>query len=328
MRARSTKAPVRDRRAYEEDDGPVRRAAPALETFLLKLLAEEEPEAGIPALVVGLAKGRATVEIEGDRQVLPLSSRLAATQQTSIAVGDEATVIDGVVRGIRPRRTWLGREDPLQGHGRVIVANVDVVVIVVSVVAPPLHPRIIDRYLIAIGRGGAEPLVAVNKIDLGDGELALLEPYATAGVAIVPVSADTGLGLDELRNRLEGKTCAFVGHSGVGKSSLMNAITPEIRQTTGEVSAGYGRGTHTTTASSMFDLGNGTRLVDTPGIRSFGLGKLTAEELEWGFPEFEGLVCRMRGCSHVHEPGCGVRQAVADGKVSEFRYETYRRLRG
>ncbi len=329
MRARSTKPQVRDRRAFDDEDGRApRRAAPALESFLLKLLEDEAPEGGQTALVVGLAKGRATVEMGAERLVLPLSAQLTATQQTSIAVGDEATVVNGVVRAIRPRRTWLGREDPLYGHGRVIVANVDVVVVVISVVAPPLHPRIIDRYLIAIGRGGAEPLVAVNKIDLGDEELVLLAPYAAAGVAIVPVSADTGFGLEELRGRLEGKTCAFVGHSGVGKSSLMNAIAPQIAQATGEVSEGYGRGTHTTTASSMFDLGGGTRLVDTPGIRSFGLGKLTAEELAWGFPEFENFGCRMRGCTHLHEPGCGVQQAVAEGAIPEFRYETYRRLRG
>ncbi len=324
MRARLTKTAPRDRRAYDEDDGaPARRAAPTLETFLLRLLAQEEPEGGEAAVVVGLAKGRATVEKDGNRLVLPLAPRLAAEQQSAVAVGDEVTVADGVVRAVRPRRTWLGREDPLNGHGRVIVANVDVVVVVVSVVAPPLHPRIIDRYLIAIARGGAQPLVAVNKIDLGDAELSLLDPYRAAGIEVVPCSADSGIGLDDLRGRLEGKTCAFVGHSGVGKSSLMNALAPQIGQETGAVSDGYGRGTHTTTASSMFDLGGRTRLVDTPGIRSFGLGKLTLEELAWGFPEFEGLGCRLRGCSHGHEPGCAVREAVERGELSGFRYETY-----
>jgi len=324
MRARSTKPQVRDRRAYDDEEGHApKRAAPALETFLLKLLADETPEDGELGIIVGLAKGRATVEIGGERLVLPLAPRLAAEQQTAVAVGDEATIANGVVRAIRPRRTWLGRDDPQVGHGRVIVANVDVVVVVVSVVAPPLHPRIIDRYLIAIGRGGAEPLVAVNKIDLGDEELAQLAPYAAAGIGIVPVSADAGVGIEELRRRLQGKTCAFVGHSGVGKSSLMNALAPQIGQATGGVSDGYGRGTHTTTASSMFDLGGGTRLVDTPGIRSLGLGKLTREELAWGFPEFEDRGCRHRGCSHEHEPGCAVRERVECGDLSAFRYETY-----
>ncbi len=315
-------------RVWQEDDedGPSVRARPKppVETFLLGLLEREEPAGEEVGTIVGLALNRATVEMGGKRRVLGLASKLdPETNEGGIAVGDRVTVSGDVVRTVLKRRTWLGRTDPGTGQMRAIVANVDTVVVVVSVVAPPLHPRIVDRYLIGIGRGGAEPLVAVNKIDLGDGELALLEPYRAAGIPIVPASADAGIGLDELRERLKGKSCAFVGHSGVGKSSLVNALLPQAGQAVGEVSEGYGRGTHTTTASTIFDLGEGTRLVDTPGIRAFGLGRLTREELLWGFPEFARHPCRLRGCTHSHEPDCGVKAAVESGEVSEFRYDTY-----
>ena len=309
----------------DEEGRPLRnRLNPSLEDCILRLLAAHEPSGDEQGTVVSLALDRATVEIKGERRVLRLSPKLdTEANEGGIAVGDRVTVAEDTVRTVLKRRTWLGRTDPGTGQMRAVVANVDAVVVVVSVVAPPLHPRIVDRYLVGIGRGGAEPVVAVNKIDLGDAELALLAPYAAAGVAIVPVSADAGIGLAALESKLEGKVCALVGHSGVGKSSLVNALLPEAAQNVGEVSEGYGRGTHTTTASTTFDLGGGTRLIDTPGIRAFGLGRLTRAELAFGFPEFAAHPCRLRGCSHTHEPGCGVKAAVEEGRLSAFRYDAY-----
>lgn len=250
-------------------------------------------------------------------------------------VGDEVDVAVGQdgrtwrVKAIAPRRTVLARRSAGNSHRhQPIVANVDVVCVVVSVVSPPLHPRLIDRYLIAIQRGGAEPLVCVNKIDLLEdpAELEVLEPYRELGVRVIPCSAGSGQGIEDLREAVRGKCLAFVGHSGVGKSSLANALFPALELRTGAVSEGYGRGTHTTTASQMVDLGDGTRVIDTPGIRSFGLGSFAPGELQEYFPEFEGLPCRFRDCTHSHEPDCAVQEAVNAGAIPAARYDTYLRL--
>ncbi len=254
----------------------------------------------------------------------------------NLAVGDVAlyTEFEGHLRaaGIEPRRSKLARPDVQNPHTeRVIVANVDAVGIVVSVGSPPLHPRLIDRYLVAIQMGGAEPILIVNKTDLLEDldlerELEKIAPYAALDVPIFACSAATGLGLEAMREQLAGKTCAFVGHSGVGKSSIMNALYPELALRTGALMGGYGRGAHTTTWSSLFEVGGGTRLIDTPGIRSFGLGKLSIAELQASFPEFGGFKCRFRDCAHAHEPQCGVKAGVERGEIYRERYETYLRL--
>ena len=252
----------------------------------------------------------------------------------NLVVGDEVTV--GMVGdqrsviSVRSRRTKLSRPDVNDSNiEKLIVANVESVLIVVSVVSPPLHPRLIDRYLIAIQNGGAKPLICVNKIDLLEDitELEVLEPYRKIGIPVIQCSTRDSLGIDELRNLLHGQMVVFVGHSGVGKSSLINSFAPELNLVTGGVSEGYGRGTHTTTVSSLHRLPNGTTLVDTPGIRSFGLWSVTQNEIARSFPEFVGLQCKFNDCTHTKEPGCGVLEAVASGAVSGDRYSTFLRLR-
>lgn len=250
----------------------------------------------------------------------------------SVVVGDDVVIglsATGVwtVIDVKPRRTTLSRPDVGEtARDQVIVANVDVIVIVVSVVTPPLHPRLIDRYLVAIQQGRAEPLICVNKIDLlhDRQELDVLEPYRSVGIETLTVSAHSGA--SELRVALRGRICAFVGHSGVGKSSLVNALSPGASLATGSVSEGYGRGTHTTTSSSLHRLADGTVLIDTPGIRSFGLRAMGRADVAQYFPEFEGHVCRFRDCAHLGEPGCGVREAVDTGGIPPARYDSYRRL--
>ena len=252
----------------------------------------------------------------------------------SLVVGDEVTV--GMIGdqlcviSVQPRRTKLSRPDVQDANiEKLIVANVDSVLIVVSVVNPPLHPRLIDRYLIAIQNGGAKPLICVNKIDLLEDmtELEVLAPYRKIGIPVIECSTKDTLGIDELRNLLQGQMVVFVGHSGVGKSSLINAFAPELKLITGGVSEGYGRGTHTTTVSSLHRLPHGTTLVDTPGIRSFGLWSVTQNEIERSFPEFVGLQCKFNDCTHTKEPECGVLAAVENGDISRDRYSTFLRLR-
>jgi ribosome biogenesis GTPase / thiamine phosphate phosphatase len=343
---------TRPRRAITilaEDDEPAdigqRQPQSSLHEWALKVLEQEEPAVtGVgPAAhpvgtVIAIGPRSADVLLDGVQLTCVLSKELAENQQAEIAVGDLVEVIrrsqdTAVIESVRPRRSKLSRPDPgKSAQERVVVANVDVIVVVVSVVSPPLHPRLIDRYLIAIRRGGAQAVICVNKTDLLhavelEKELEQLRPYQAVGVPVVRASAHEALGRDELREKLKGKVSAFVGHSGVGKSSLLNSLKPDLKLDVGSVSAVYGRGTHTTTRSTMWDLGDDTRIIDTPGVRSFGLWKLTAEELPWYFPEFSAVgSCKFRDCGHTHEPGCSVKAGVDSGMISQERYETYLRI--
>lgn len=332
-----------------DEDEPMRlkvRRGENLDDWVLKILDQEAPpllqadDEKLTGVVVWIGKKSCRVRVPGAEIPCDLSNEIVREQQTVLAVGDDVVVHRGeidVVRQVLPRRTRLSRPDPQNPNiERVVVANVDVVVITVSVKTPPLHPRLIDRYLVAIQRGGAQPVICVNKLDLISSpeerkeELAKLESYEAIGVEVTTCSTVSHEGMLKLRESVEGKTCAFVGHSGVGKSSILNAIKPELNLDTGGISEGYGRGTHTTTASSLYYLPGNTRLIDTPGIRAFGLWKMSAAELCWFFPEFEPFAtgCKFADCTHTHEPVCGVKQATETGGVSRFRYETYRRLLG
>lgn len=337
--------------------------------WVLRLLAEERkrgqtpdadradtPQTLIEGLVVGLTRRWAEIlpDAGPDSQSTPpvpvgcrLSADLASRQQSAIAVGDRVVFTpdtDGdpeVVR-VLPRHSVLSRPDPRDANTeRVVAANIDAVVIVVSVVSPPLHPRLIDRYLVAIEHGGARPIIAVNKADLLsppelEAELGQLDPYRAAGIPIAVCRAHPQAGgqdVSALRTMLDGVTCAFVGHSGVGKSSLANALHPDLRLEVGAVREQDQRGRHTTTASSMHRIPGadgrpGFRVIDTPGIRYFGLADITPEELRWMFPEFVDLVwhCKFTDCTHDHEPGCAVKAAAADGRIPAVRHQTYLRL--
>jgi ribosome biogenesis GTPase len=259
-------------------------------------------------------------------------------QKSTLAVGDRVRISDesGVwkLKTVLPRRTVLARPDPLHKHmQRLIAANVDVVIHVVTLKSPPLRPRLIDRFLIAIQRGGAQPVLCINKVDLltpeeRDRELPKLAPYLQLGVPVIGCSAMTGEGLEQLRKEVEGKMAALVGHSGVGKSSILNALDRSLELATNILRRKQGTGRHTTTASTLYDFGGGTYLIDTPGIREFGLWDLDRESLREYFPEFDepSESCRFTDCTHVHEPDCAVKEQVEEGELSAARYETYVRL--
>src|SRR2546423_1808456 len=219
---------------------------------------------GDSAIVISVSSGRCRVFHNGRELECVVPSEIAARQKSELAVGDRLLIEirDGVCRlaEILPRRTVLSRPDPNNPHReRLIAANIDVVIHVVSVKKPPLRPRLIDRFLIAVQRGGAQPLICVNKIDLLEpeeraAELAPLNPYRALDVTVIACSSRTGEGLDALREAVQGKTCALVGHSGVGKSSILNALDQRLRIATGDLHR-RGTGRHTTTASTLFDLG-------------------------------------------------------------------------
>ena len=269
---------------------------------------------GEEALVVGVGPGVCNVRTStGDR---------VCRTKKGVVVGDIVRVDEHRVLAALPRRTVLARTDPHNPNNqRALAANVDIVVIVASVHSPPLRTGLIDRYLIAVQNGSMEPVVVINKIDLlqDQSELDELRVYEGTGVPIILCSVRQQRGLDDLLASLAGKTCVFTGHSGVGKSSLVNALSPGLQLRTGEVEY---KGKHTTTSATLHDLPNGTRMIDTPGIREFGLFGVEPAELRQFFPEFEeyAVNCNFNDCTHTHEPVCAVRDANLP------RYPTYVRL--
>lgn len=286
--------------------------------------------------IVTVRKKRCKVAVNDDLVTAWLSAETAADQKQRIAVGDEVELEkrdrDWIVHTVLPRRTTLSRPDPFSPEKeRVVAANVDVVVQVSAAKEPPLKTGLIDRYLIAIERGGARPVICVNKIDQADEaereELAgVLAEYHEIGIPILFSSASTGEGLDRLREEVSGRTAVLVGHSGVGKSSLLTALDEQLQLAARELHSGGRSGRHTTTSSTLYEFPDGTRLIDTPGIREFGLFRLDKDELRFYFEEFEeySLSCRFRNCSHLHEPDCAVQAAAREGKIP--RYERYVRI--
>jgi ribosome biogenesis GTPase len=318
--------------------------APSLDSIVDRLRRGEthypDPYGGADenaAIVISVSSGRCRVFDDGQEIDCTVPPEIAARQKSALAVGDRVRVgsAEGLHRIVEvlPRHSVLARPDPSNPHRqRLIAANIDVVAHVVSVKAPPLRPRLIDRFLIAIQRGGAQPVICVNKIDAldvgqRDDELAKLQPYRELGLAVIPCSASTGEGLDEVRRAVEGKTCALVGHSGVGKSSILNGLDDRLQLATNTLHR-RGTGRHTTSASTLYDFGGGTYLIDTPGIREFGLWDLDRQSLRDYFPEFEEAAehCRFTNCTHVHEPDCEVKRRVEDGTLNRARYDTYVRL--
>ena len=363
-RNRLTKRAAKLRKAALRTRRPDGRR-PELEDFLLELVGEElgaetggdatgpdgarqdggdvTTATGRHGVVAGITAGACVVRLDGETGdvAAALPPGLAGRQQSELAVGDHVLVErrDDAhrVTAVLPRRTLLARADPhVARRRRAIAANVDVVVVVVAAAAPPLHPRLIDRYLVAVEQSGALPVLVINKTDLLDETgrhelLSLLQPYRSLGVPVIPCSVEGGDGVDAVRAALAGQTCVFVGQSGVGKSSLLNALDAEAAAKTGAVRAGDGRGRHTTTASALYDLPGGVRVIDTPGIRRFSVdGGEDPATIAAGFTEFTPYVdeCRFRDCTHLHEPGCAVRRAVADGAVPRTRYVSYRKLLG
>ncbi|MFN8856553.1 MAG: ribosome small subunit-dependent GTPase A [Planctomycetaceae bacterium] len=265
------------------------------------------------------------------RQVLKAQ---AVEGRTVVAAGDRVLVRpmddrQGVIEHVEARTGILARKIRERKH--VLVTNVDQVLIVGSAATPKLKPTLIDRYLISVLQGGLSPVLVINKIDLVD--LAELQPlvgmYSQLGYEVIPCSTRTGRGLARLRHLLKGRATALAGQSGVGKSSLINAVEPGLNLRTLEVTEETGKGQHTTTSARLWPLSMGGWVVDTPGVRQLDLWDVIPEEIEGYFVEFHPYVraCRFANCSHIHERDCGVKQAVARGQITRQRFASYCRIR-
>ena len=227
----------------------------------------------------------------------------------------------GMVEQILPRKNCFVRP---------AVANVDVLVVFAANVNPVTEPFLIDRVAAIAGDQGVEVCICVNKCDLDPG-LDLAKIYRHAGFSVFQTSAETGEGLEQLRTMLKGKVAAFTGNSGVGKSSVLNRLCPELELATGEVSEKLGRGRHTTRHVELYQLEQDTFVADTPGFSSFDTDQMEVilkENLQFAFPDFADYVgcCQFRDCTHRKEPGCAVRTALDAGELEPTRYESYLRL--
>lgn len=235
---------------------------------------------------------------------------------------------EGVIESVEPRTGQLCRR--VGRRIQTIVANVDLAIIVSSAAEPPPKPNLIDRYIVSSLVGGITPVICMNKIDLDvDGYAAsLLERYACLGYRTLRTSASDGGGMDDLREVLRGKACVIAGQSGVGKSSLLNALQPGLALRVGAMIEKFDKGRHTTTTASLIRLDFGGYVVDTPGIRSFDVSDVPRQQLEAYFVEFVPFVpnCKFPDCSHTHENDCSVKAAVERGDIHPDRYASYVRL--
>jgi ribosome biogenesis GTPase len=258
---------------------------------------------------------------------------LTTDQRHVVAAGDQvlfrpAPSGEGVIERVEPRYGVLSRSS--RGRQHIIVTNVDQLLIVASAAEPYLKPNLIDRFLISAHKAGLRPLICINKVDLVDP--AAMQPlvgvYSQMGYQVLLLSVQTGLGIDRLRRAMAGRSSAVAGQSGVGKSSLLNAVDARLNLRVSAVSAESQKGRHTTTTAKLWPLTTGGYVVDTPGIRQFQLWDVIPAEVGGYFRDLRPYInhCRYPNCTHTHELDCAVKNAVADGRLDARRYESYCQL--
>ena len=260
------------------------------------------------------------------------------TSTNPVAVGDrvEADIENegdrtAIITGIIDRHNYINRQSPRHKHQHhIVAANLDQSMLVATLIEPRTSQGFIDRFLVASEMYHVPSVIVFNKSDIyrkKEMEKFLLwkQMYETVGYTVLLVSAEKNVGMEELRKLLKDKTTLLSGHSGVGKSSLLNVIFPEINLKTSEISGWSGKGQHTTTFAEMYDLPFGGRIIDTPGMREFGLVDLEKQELSHYFPEMRNRLngCQFNNCLHYNEPGCAIKEAVNSGEIHEDRYVSY-----
>ncbi|WP_437186367.1 ribosome small subunit-dependent GTPase A [Planctomicrobium sp. SH668] len=285
------------------------------------------------------AVGANQIRVQGEDNAVYLCSvrRVVRTRsregRNAVVAGDivqfnPTSSTEGVIERVVERRSALSRISRNQAH--TIVANVDQMVIVASVSEPFLKPGLIDRFVCSSVKGNIKTLICINKIDLGKAHQLqrLVGQYAQMGYPVVMTNAIRGEGVEQLRRRLKGKETVFVGQSGVGKSSLLNAVQPGLALQTGSVSEDTSKGRHTTRVTQLLPLDGGGWIVDTPGIRSLQLWDIQKEEVEGTFRDFYSFVpyCHFPDCTHTHEDRCRVKRAVECGELSVIRYQSYLKI--
>jgi ribosome biogenesis GTPase len=306
------------------------------------------PRAAAPAELSGTIlraiSGFYTVRTDDGRDVeCRLRGRVKKERQaTDLAViGDRVRVSalpdgTGMIEEVEERRSRFSRRQPgPRGTWKedMLVANLDQVLVVFACADPPPHVRMLDRFLVVAEHNEIPAVVVANKVDLVglDRARQTFGLYERIGYPVHYVSAREGIGVEDLADRLSGRTSVVTGPSGVGKSTLLNAVQPGLRLATGEVSEALHKGRHTTTSAELHPLTapGGGFVADTPGLRELGLWQIPDEELPWCFPELVPHLggCAFNDCSHLHEPRCAVRAAVDAGEIPAERYDSYRRLR-
>jgi len=290
--------------------------------------------------VIEISTGLCRVQLGEGLMLCTLRGTLSAADTgftNVVAVGDEVLVSldgcnQGVVEAVLPRRSVLARPDVFHGHlQQVVVANVDQLLIVSSWRDPVVWLELIDRYLITAQRNGLAAVICINKVDLAEDPSSCqtkLQPYLDLGYQVLFTSALNGHGVGLLQDTLRHRTTVVAGLSGVGKSSLLTGVQPDLALRISEVSARRHEGRHTTAQVTMLRLAMGGWVIDTPGIREFGLSGLRRSELARFYPEILAVRndCQFADCSHTHEPGCAVGLWVQRGRITRGRYHSYRKI--
>ena len=275
----------------------------------------------------------AFIQHGGEEHVAHVEDALTNGKTSFLAPGDRVLAEERggewFIKAVAPRRSHLSRPAIMKARVQTLAANIDQLVIVTATKQPAFRPGLVDRFLIVAEKGGVRPILCVNKTDLVKAIPEDAAVYRELGIPVFETCCLTGDGIEELRGQLENSVSVLAGHSGVGKSSIIHALDPDHDIATQEVSEATEKGRHTTTASRLYTLQGGIRIIDTPGIRELGLWDITPESLDFYFPEIGETAhgCRFRDCTHTNEPGCAVKEAVETGAISTQRYRSFLRIR-